>query len=355
MLESMRKRATTVEVPKLMKTLSSSSFVAWKRSNWGLTTMSHEVCPFSPTLSPKFKCCSFSDIFVENVFEHTENQELDCACNQVGCRVIETLLPYASDSVLERFMQKFSDELRPLINDRFASFVLQSLVSVSSKKSLDLNIAAERQVFYQKFVVKISKFLLNNLEDYVWDNIGNRVIRVCLSNLLQIPLENQSKPTKPSAETKAEKPENLPEEYTEIVKEFAQRLILWPQFNEMCCSELTSGLFQVLLKALKATDHKLLKKYLEKLLNESLSKSDNSQDSKILPQGFMSVSLIMLLETALQVAGKKMFILYVEKLFIGRVLQLACMKSTTFAVQKVLMYCNNKELVSLCLKCLNKL
>ncbi|XP_050307325.1 nucleolar protein 9 [Anthonomus grandis grandis] len=282
------------------------------------------------------------DAFVENVFEQTIDKEIECSCNQVGCRVIETLLPFANDQVLQRFMNKFSEDLRPLSKDRFASFVLQALVSIACRKT-HLKESNENTCTYETFVVKISKFLLNNLEDYAWDNFGNRIIRTCFSGLAQI-VEDQKRP-----HAKGVKIDNheialdapLKPEFVEIVKEYGERLLVWPQFSQLCSLELTSGMLQVLLKALKKCDNNLLKKYLKKLLNEHFLKE--SDENNTLPPGFMSTSMLMLLETCLQVAGKKDFNAYWEKLFCGRVLKLACMRSTNFAVQKLIGCCYNKE------------
>ncbi|KAL1501660.1 hypothetical protein ABEB36_006952 [Hypothenemus hampei] len=277
--------------------------------------------------------------FVENVFEHTENQEIECSSNQVGCRVIETFLPFANDSILRRFMEKFSEDLRPLVTDRFASFVLQELVQIACIKSIDPNINPDQQTYFKKFALKISKFLLNNLEDYMWDNTGNMVIRGCLRSLTQLPKETTQKRTFNKVHEQFEGP--YLEEYIEIVKDYGERLILWPQFNEMCFSDLTSGLFQILLQALKQVDVKLLKKYLKKLLDD-IFYSNEEQDSNKLPQAFMSSSALMLLEVAVQVCGKKMFNLYCDQLFSNRILTLATMKSTSFLVQKIIGKCSNK-------------
>lgn len=285
--------------------------------------------------------------FVNNVFEQTENKEIDCSCNQVGCRVIEMLLPFASHEVLQRFMEKFSEDIRPLTKDRFASFVLQALVRVTCQRFYDENIAEGQRLCCRKFIIKTSKFLLNNLEDYVWDNYGNRVLRTCLCGLMQIPEEDKKNkpninPVKNEIEVEIKK--EIPEEYVDIVKEYGERLIIWPQFNELCNSELTSGLLQVLLRTVKKADSKLLKKYLKKLLNENFLSDKNSEESsEKLPPGFMSTSLLMLLEASLEVAGKKMFVQYCEKLFFGRMVKLATLKSTSFCIQKVFMYCSNKE------------
>ncbi|XP_076268838.1 nucleolar protein 9 [Rhynchophorus ferrugineus] len=281
-------------------------------------------------------------IFVGNVFEQTENKEIDCSCNQVGCRVIEMLLPFANDHVIQRFITKFNEDIRPLSKDRFASFVLQTLVRISATKFFDTNTIVEQKENYKSFCIKTSKFLLNNLEDYIWDNFGNRIIRTCLCSLMQVPEEENI--TKPLEDIKCEAGLEIPDEFIEIVQEYGQRLIVWPQFNELCNLELTSGFLQVLLRVLKKADSKLLKAYLEKLLSGCfVSDTVDQENSKNLPPGFMSKSLLMLVETFIQVAGKKMFKKNLETMFKGRMLKLALLKSTHFSVQKVMKFCNNKE------------
>ncbi|KRT82157.1 hypothetical protein AMK59_3740, partial [Oryctes borbonicus] len=116
-------------------------------------------------------------IFVENVFQQTENEEVSCSCNQVGCRVIEMLLPFANDSIIERYMNAFGEQLRPLCSDRFASHIIEALLKESCKRSLDKNANDDVREKFKGFTIKISKFLLNNLEDFAWDTYGNHIIR----------------------------------------------------------------------------------------------------------------------------------------------------------------------------------
>lgn len=282
-------------------------------------------------------------VFVDNVFEQTENKEIECSCNQVGCRVIEMLLPFASDDIILKYSEKFSADIRPLSKDRFASFVLQALVKVSCGKYFDNSVSHEQKEKFKSFAVKTSKFLLNNLEDYIWDTYGNHVIRTCLCSLLNIHLEDKKQKGLENVSSIIQNECDIPEEFIEIVKEYAQRLIIWPQFGELCNSEQTSGFLQVLLKVLKKTDSKLLKKYLDKILEENFLGVQSDIKSENLPQGFMSVSLLMLLETAIQVAGKKSLNKYIKKLFSNNLLKLALMRSTNFAVQKILTSCINRE------------
>ncbi|CAH2002720.1 unnamed protein product [Acanthoscelides obtectus] len=259
-------------------------------------------------------------VFVNNVFEQTENSEINCSRNQVGCRVIEVLLPFANDSVLAKYIEAFCAELRPLCNDRFASHVLESMVVQACKRSKDEKTNSEMRTLFTGFILKVSKFLLNNLEDYIWDTYGNHVTRTCIEQLLQ--MEDN--------------------ECSEVLKEYATRLIAWPQFNELCQTELTSGFLQILLKHLTNVDKDQLKIYLKKLTKESF-KSDGPETGGF-PKVFLSKSLIMLLETSIELCKGKMFQKLYKHYFAGRLQKLAITRNTNFAVQKIVQHCPEKEL-----------
>lgn len=272
-------------------------------------------------------------VFVSNVFQQTENEEVNCICNQVGCRVVEQLLPFANDQVLLRYMTAISSDLRPLCSDRFASHVIEALLTQACNKSL--LVKTEDDEFKKScfdFTMKIGKFLLNNLEDYLWDTYGNHICRRVLINLAQLEKEE------------AVSVEQIPDEYKEVVKDYAERLIVWPQFKELPASEITSAFLQTLLKALKRLHPKLLKKYLKKLLEECFVEAETNEDQKSnkLPDVFMSKPSMMLLETAIQVARAKMYTQIYAKCFVGRLVQLAKMRSTNFTVQKLLTRCEEK-------------
>uniref|UniRef100_A0A6P7FTK4 Nucleolar protein 9 n=1 Tax=Diabrotica virgifera virgifera TaxID=50390 RepID=A0A6P7FTK4_DIAVI len=274
-------------------------------------------------------------VFANNVFAQTEDQEVNCSCNQVGCRVVEMLLPFANDDILKKFMVAFSEDMRPLISDRFASHVLECLVSESCKRTLNNKVPEESRTEYQKFAIKVSKFLLNNLEDYIWDTYGNHVIRSCLTHLIQMPVDKKNETV-----VKVE----VPDEFSEIVKECGQRIISWPQFKEMCMSDLTSGFLQVLMKCLKRVDSKMLKLYLKKLTTEVFINSEQTEEStKILPPAFGSQSIIMLIETALLLSNKKLFTQLYTSCFAGHLSKLATKRITNFAVQKLIQHSEQKE------------
>lgn len=255
---------------------------------------------------------------------------MNCICNQVGCRVVEQLLPLSNDRVLLRYVNAISSDIRRLCSDRFASHVIEALLTQACARYLKAECEEEDRNAYFEFVMKVSKFLLNNLEDYLWDTYGNHIGRSVLTNLSQI--QEDSKTSK----------EGIPDEFKEVVKDYAERLILWPQFKELPYTEITSAFLQTLLKALKQIDRKLLKQYLKQLLELCFLDSNVEIETDKLPPVFMSKPAMMLLETALQVAKSKMFTQYYAKCFVGHLEKLAKTRSTNFTVQKLLNHCEEK-------------
>lgn len=285
----------------------------------------------------------FSVTFANNVFEQTDNQEITCSCNQFGCRVIETLLPFANDSTMERFMAAFADDLRPLCCDRFATHVIEALIRESTKRSL----TGEKNEIYSTFLIKISRFLLNNMEDYMWDTYGNHTMRSVFYSIADIPKEEKKLHAKENVKQEITELD-IPDNYKEIIKDYAERLLSWPQFAELPMAELTSGFLQVLMKALQKVDTKLLRSYVKRLNNECFApKSDVEYDENHFPPAFMSTPNLMLLETALQVSKPKYFTQIYAKCFKNILVKIACSKSTNFAVQKLFNYATDKTEVTI--------
>lgn len=274
-----------------------------------------------------------------------------------------------------RFINAFGENLRPLCSDRFATHVLEALVTQTYKNSLK-EIDLDLKMKYKDFTLKVGKFLLNNLEDFIWDTYGNHVIRKILENMSGlIPdnnskiVDNKNKKVNDNDEIMQADDENknlnekinsskitldILEEYKEVVKDYAERLITWPQFKELPYTEISSGLLQILLKAVAKIDTKILKKYLKKLLKESFApnaavqeddeneqKNLTTSDSK-LPDVFMSKSCMMLLEVALQLAPSKLFTQIYAKCFVGKILKLSKLRATNFSVQKLFTHVTEK-------------
>ncbi|GBP23694.1 Nucleolar protein 9 [Eumeta japonica] len=344
---------------------------------------------------------------VDNVLERTKGEELNIVGNQLGCRVIEMLLPYSSADDLERFMDVLSPELRKLCSDNFSSHVVEALLKVCCQRATEhlqaennseINDEAEpskkkpklenrSKKKYEKdhimkchdFTLKLSKYAINNLEDFVWDSYANHILRSvlkCLSGIAFLPGEKPKEnvfdyKTKvfkgiPPHHTKAEY-RSVPEEFKDIVKDFANRLSVWPQFKDLPYENITSGLLQILLFAIKNVDKSITKTLLKQLLNDSFAPDDwtdsSTNEDKLdkdkidldnenttdvivptsMPPVFKSEPAVRLLEVCLLVAKKKTYTQIYAKCFINRLAQLATMPILNFTVQRLLDNCEIKE------------
>lgn len=167
-----------------------------------------------------------------NVFENIKGKEFLLSSNQVACRALETLLPFTSGSTLETFATALTDDYRILCCDGFASFVLEKILKIATIRALSTNINEEvessdsesepeddegpaakkkkvtkrpssdleynqkiaikeaHRIFCFNFLMKTSKFLLNNIEDFINNNFGNHIMRTslqCLAGLITTP------------------------------------------------------------------------------------------------------------------------------------------------------------------------
>lgn len=336
---------------------------------------------------------------VNNVLERTKDEELNVIGNQLGCRVIELLLPFASAKDLERYINVLSPELRKLCSDNFTSHVVETLLRVACERatlhlqakdstcdseevpSKKPKLESQKTEAYDEdhiqkcneFTIKLSKYALNNLEDFVWDQYANHILRSvlkCLSGITLLPGEkpkvnifkttvDDGKGIPPGQTTVSYK--NVPEEFEEIVKEFVNRLSAWPQFKDLPYQNITSGLLQVLLYAIKNIDKNATKNLIRKLLDESFAPEDwvsNGDDDKKdvkdcdnentgsvsnLPPVFESEPAVRLLEAALFVSKKKTYTQIYARCFINRLGQLATMPMLNYTVQRLIDNCDVKE------------
>ncbi|XP_037965736.2 nucleolar protein 9 [Plutella xylostella] len=344
---------------------------------------------------------------VNNVLERTKGEELNIAGNQLGCRVIELLLPLSSAEDLERYMEVLAPELRRLCADNFTSHVVETLLRVSceratehlqetevkeepeqeppkKKKKKDKKSKSKYTEEHIKncydFTLKVCKYALNNLEDFVWDTYANHILRSalkCLSGITLLPGEKPKvnmfiitkTPNKGIAPHEKLQYKIVPQEFKDLVVEFANRLSSWPQFNDLPYKNVTSALLQVLLFAVKNTDKALTKNIVQKLLNESFAPdnwnnaegNDDKKEEKVdldaegedgasvplqkteLPPVFSCEPSVRCLEAAIFVAKKKTYTQIYAKCFINRLAQLAAMPLLNYTVQRLFDNCQVKE------------
>lgn len=343
-----------------------------------------------------------------NVFEQTVDQEIHLASNQIVSKALESLIGFVDAPQLERYFEKFGDNLRPMCSDRFASHVLQKMLEIAflrglgqaaaqeqsdatavgpAKKAkpdaaqieeqynLDTEFSDEHREHCQQFVLRISKFMLNNLEDFVWDACATHIMRSAILCLVGIHVPKIAFEKGGAELAKHRKLYRVPEDWQEVMKEFPQRLEMWPQFEEFPYQEHSSALLGVICLALSVVDKSMLKHFGKKILMQALLKpedapeGDEEKETKIeidddnendqidgekavpaeteatndepevkLPKVFNYQCAVILLETLLSVAGAKLLTQLYCMLFNGRIAHLAQQQQTNFAVQRLLQH-----------------
>ncbi|XP_076766344.1 nucleolar protein 9 [Xylocopa sonorina] len=293
-------------------------------------------------------------IFVNNVYEETVGRELEYARNQVGSRILDSLLRYANLETIQRLVDAFVPSLRPLSSDRFASHVLEKILLTCADRGNKRNktsgsdsgpiIDAVVQVGesdvdrYNAIALKLSKYFINNLEEFVFDSYANHLLRTvveCLGGL--IDRDESSDKRKTLSSFSERRP--VVRDYKELLSNTCNRLYKWPRFLEFGQDELTSGLLQSVLYSVKDTFPEVAAAYVNKIMNECFRPGTDRQPSNI----FATECSIRLLEACLAVADPKSFYKIYEAYFMGNLKRLSLTRNTNYSVQRLLDHCTVRE------------
>ena len=245
-----------------------------------------------------------------------------------------------------RFSESFDEVLRPFCSDRFASHVLQKLISVCAHRGNYVKIDNEDVVEikhseaqkYNEIALKLCKYVINNIEEFIWDTYANHVLRTaieCLGGIIDLSSNNNKKKMGPNLEIRR-KVEN---EYKVLLISTCKRLLKLPQLAEFNHDDLTSGFVQSILYSLKDIDSDLNSALISRIITECFTKSDIDNLSNV----FNNECSIRLLEVCLAVSDPKVFTNIFETYFENKLGQLSLMKGANFCVQRLFEHCPTKE------------
>lgn len=300
-------------------------------------------------------------IFVQNVYQEMTGHEVDCARNQTGSYVMDSLLKYASLEIIQKLIQAFESSLRQLSSDKCASHVIQKIIMICADRGNQISTSITNKVAmnktelgkatdavievkssevnsYNDIVLKLSRYFLNNIEEFVFDTYANHVLRTvvkCLGGLIE-DSENNKKSTVPHLTERRP----VIQDYKDLLIQSCDRLQKWPQFYQFGQQEITSGLVQCILYSLKDIDQNLTKTIIKKIIKECF-KTD--EDEKLL-NIFNTESSSRLLEACLMIAQPKTFTKLYNTYFAENLEHLCVTQNTNFSVQRLLDYCTTKEL-----------
>ncbi|XP_022179239.1 nucleolar protein 9 [Myzus persicae] len=270
-------------------------------------------------------------MFVDNVFKQLDGNEVNYCSNQVVSRVVDDLLPAASDQTVLNLIKHFESDLRPICCDQFASHVLQQLLHVTIYRAYKVtnDISEITKENYFNFINKLCKFIVNNLEEFIWDTYANHIVRSCIACLCGRPYL--------CSKTPQQKGENIDtnKDHKDLLKKYADCIVNIQQFSEMPTTDITSGLLQVLLKSISPVSKKRFKALVEKIMSGCFPRSESSSFDDV-SQVLENNSFSRLLDVIISESPEKLNKSLHEKYFNDKLADLTVHHNGNFTIQKIL-------------------
>lgn len=312
----------------------------------------------------------------DNFIESCENKEIEFSSHPVASKALEVLASHSSPEIFEKFTTALMPSLRLLVNDSCASFVLESCLKTATLRALtvksepteetseeptekrkkysrvstimeyNLNLDTKllHKTYCQQLVEKLSRFLLNNLEDYLNENNANHLIRSCLYCLSGIIGQKNHFNKVELTNLRTKHAVIIPESWSEVVRDFATRLMSWPQFPDLAFVESSSVVLQTLCQSMKNinTQQETLKKLSKAIMKKSFKDEAESEDPEEF-KAFSSPASLHLLESMMDSCDEKMLNKIYKKYFKTKFIELSQSPNLNFAVQRLIDAITDKE------------
>lgn len=285
------------------------------------------------------------DIFVKNVFDQTVDQEKDLSRNQLASRVLELLMSAAPESIQQNFRQALATDLRIVCTDSFASHVVQKLLLLAAFSPLPVDGEAGALVTRTDWIIKVAKFVINNMAEFSRDTYASHIVRTlaqCLAGTrLPQELVKSRRAQQQVMSSKAGVGDNNmyqlsgDSRITEVMQDAVDKLVELEV--DVCRDELGSGVMQTFL--LVTQHNKQITKAIVKCLLTGCLKFDNEQIG--LADIWEHESLVRLIETVVQVVQPlpKLRAKVFSRLLSGKLCALSVHPSGNYVVQRLLDHC----------------
>lgn len=322
-------------------------------------------------------------IMADNFLESTKEKELEFTLHPVASKVIEGLIGHSSPDTFEAFTAALLPSLRLLVNASAASFVLESCLKTAALRTLTvkheeteepeesqpdnkkrkfskvssnidfnlkLDIKPGHKLYCRQLVEKLSRFLMNNMEDYLYENNANHLLRSCLYCLAGILSQKNRFNKVEFINVKSQHAIPVPEEWSEILGEFATRLMSWPQFPDLAFDETSSVVLQVLCETLKNVEeqHGTLKKLVKAIMKKSFKDDEDEAEESETKEAaelrvFSSQASTRLLEGMMASCDEKLMNRIYKKYFKEQLVDLSKNSDLNFSVQRLIDAMADKE------------
>ncbi|PIK36892.1 putative nucleolar protein 9 [Apostichopus japonicus] len=116
------------------------------------------------------------EMFLENVFKQTEEQEVKLCQNQTISRILEEILPLGKSSQLLTFFKGLLSDSETIMYDRFGAHVLQTTMTLS----LEFAAKQDEADAFNALLLNLSQSVRDQLESVVTDTYASHVLRTLL-------------------------------------------------------------------------------------------------------------------------------------------------------------------------------
>jgi len=310
------------------------------------------------------------EILVQNFFKelHREEQVKSLATNQIVSRILDDALAVAQVSQVVGIAQAFVDDLRAACVDPYASHVIQTLLTLSlkyiqkspmrsemvdgEKKEKNIEVSEEEKEYLKSYIIKVSKFVYNNLEDFVYDTYASHIVRSVLEVCSGIEVKDSIKSSKRAQTSHSLRQDEkeiltVPASLQALLPDIAKRFMMLPKISAVIGGECGSAAVQSLLLVLSTKDEQLCSQVIDHIINHGLPEvspySGDAEPEEGMPAVFNNNPATRLLEIVLASATTEQQDIIYSQYFEGKLSKLVPHKIGNFALQRLLSSWKNKE------------
>lgn len=149
----------------------------------------------------------------------------------MGSRVLDNLMKFVSLESIERLINAFAPELRPMCSDRFSSHVLQRLMQTCTIRgnNAEGSISESDVKKYNELALKLCRYVINNFEEFIDDTYANHVLRTAFECLGGVASVANDEANKKKTTTISEKKLQVSPEFKELLAKSSERIRNWPR------------------------------------------------------------------------------------------------------------------------------
>ncbi|XP_071550706.1 LOW QUALITY PROTEIN: nucleolar protein 9 [Panulirus ornatus] len=317
------------------------------------------------------------EILVQNFIQELkrEGQEKRLACNQIVSRILDDALPFADTAQVLGLSRIFLKDLRQTCVDAFASHVLQTLLTLSLKyaqknavqkrsKEPDgesesneeiISVTDEEKEEFCTFMIKVGRFVYNNLEEFVCHTYASHVIRSVLEVCSGVEVRDTVKSSQRSHTNHALFKDpgiflTVPPELKQLLQDMVIRFTRLPKLPEIIRNDCGSAVLQSLIMVVGGVEKELYRNLVTHILRHGFSEmatwfGSNSEEyvSSDVPLLFQDNCTVHLLEVIVTCCTSEQQSEVFQQYFKGNMKAFARHRLANFAVQRLLSSWKEKD------------